>query len=291
MSLLDKIAHHGLNYLSMKRRTALAKRFNLWRHGHRVAERQRYFHDMRPAAGLRMEDGYCLDKSLTLPHLHEMVIDAERILAENRNPPSKGKDYLIDHLTSGDLSRCPSFLNFATSAPMAAIAANYLGMIPVISVIELWRTEVHSGGDVGSQLFHLDNADDKQVKVFVNLHDIGPTNGPLAFFPISVSRRICDAVNYGKVRGVERLEDDTVYRIASREELVSTMGGRGSVCFLDTVNCLHYGSRRNTQPRCVLMIQYLSPCRADFRQHSLKRYLSHGDPIERRYLLDPEFSA
>jgi hypothetical protein len=172
---------------------------------------------------------------------------------------------------------------------MIAVAGEYLGMMPVLSVIELWKSNRGDVPEIGSQLFHLDNADDRQVKVFMYLHDVDLDTGPFAFLPAGVSRKVCDELDYGKVAGVDRLTDEQVYTVASPEDLVVCAYGEGTVFFVDTISCLHYGSRRNVKPRYVLMFQYLSPCRADFRRPSMKQHVRVDDSDARKYLLDIDY--
>lgn len=291
MDLLDQIVRTAASRLGMKRRLHVIKRYHLWRYGHRVRLRQQFLSRWSAPEVRAMQDGYSIDLSQTKPHLQEMLQDADRIIREDRHPPPRHKHYLINHLDENALSQYRSFLDFATSDHMIAIAAGYLRLMPVLATIELWKTSVHSGGVVDSQLFHLDNADDTQVKAFVNLHDIDRANGPLVFLPRAVSQRVCTATRYGSVKGANRLTDDDVHAIAAPDELVIAKGPRGTIFFVDTANCLHYGSRRNTEPRYVLMCQYLSPCRADFRQSGLRQFLREADSETRRYLLDPQFGS
>jgi len=289
MDLLDKLVRTGSSYMTMKHRVAIVKRYNMWRHGDLFRRRQQALQHCELPSSVDMDDGYAVDDSMGLPFLSEMLADADAIIAENRSPPPRAKDYLINHLTDDDLIKRASFLNFACSEAMSGIASRYLGLVPVLSTVELWRSGIHTGSDVGSQLLHLDNADDKQVKVFVNLHDIDLNCGPFAFFPADLSRRICESVDYGQVRGVERLTDEQAYAVATPRDLINCTGRKGTVFFVDTISCLHYGSRGNTRPRYVLMCQYLSPCRADFRGQSIARLARDGDASLRKYLLNPDY--
>ena len=292
MDLLDKAVQMSSGLLSMKRRIEFVRKYRVWRHGELLDGRRRaYARWSRPGTALpRLEDGFAIDLSRQLPHLDRVLSDAAKIIGENRNPPVK-KDYLINHLMPADFNTYPSFLDFATSDEMTAVAAEYLQMIPVLSVVELWKSNRGDVPEIGSQLFHLDNADEKQVKVFVHLCDIGMETGPLTFLPASTSERVCRKLEYGKVKGVHRLTDDEVFSVARKDELKICAYPAGAVVFVDTIRCLHYGSRRNEAPRYVLMCQYLSPCRADFRQHSFSEYSRAGDPETRKLLLDPQLLA
>lgn len=291
MNLLDKAVFASTSWLGMKTRMSAVKKYNVWKRGDLLERRRAYYRKWRAAhpssSDVRLQDGYALDFTCSLPHLDQMLADARCIVREERQPVPKGKDYLVNHLTHDDLQRFPSFLDFATSDEVVAIAGDYLGMVPVLSVIELWKSPPQDRPeDVGSMLFHLDNADDRQVKMFVNLHDIDLDTGPFAFLPADVSARVCGHVGYGKVSGVDRLNDEQVFALASENDLKVCAYPKGTVLFVDTISCLHYGSRGNAKPRYVLMCQYLSPCRADFRAPSLRSLIRPQDSEARQYLLD-----
>lgn len=287
---LDKVVRTLSSYAPMTTRMRLVKRYNTYRRGDLMDARRDHHRSTAVEPARRMQDGYLIDKTRSLPYLDAVLADASQIISENRNPPFK-KDYLINHLFDADLQAKPSFLQFATSPELVAIAADYLGFTPVLSTIELWKSNRGDVAEVGSQLFHLDNADDKQVKLFVNLIDIDEETGPFCFLPTTETRKVVSATRYGRKVGVDRLADDRVFGVVPEQSVVRCVGQAGDACFVDTVNCLHYGSRRNEKPRYVLMCQYLSPCRADFRPVSMRRFLQPGADTRLKFLLDPDFAG
>ena len=159
-------------------------------------------------------------------------------------------------------------MKFCTSPLIVGTVAKYLGEFPVISSIEVWNSppsHEHKAGLTGSQKFHLDNVSDKQMKVFLNLIDIGPENGPFSFISESNSKNVCKQISYGDVVNVDRIEDEDVYKIIKPSELKQNIGNAGLVTLVDTCNCLHYGSRNTSKGRKLLMVQYTSVARADNR--------------------------
>ena len=60
----------------------------------------------------------------------------------------------------------------------------YLGILPTIGSIKLWWTPKNKLSK-GSQRFHIDQVDRKQLKLLVNIKDTFDIHGPFTFFPKS----------------------------------------------------------------------------------------------------------
>ena len=77
--------------------------------------------------------------------------------------------------------------------------------------------------------------------------------------PASQSQQVRERVSY---RYKQRLSDEQV-QVASAESLreVALIGPAGTLAFLDTSRCLHYGSRISSPDarRLVIMLQYITP--------------------------------
>ena len=178
------------------------------------------------------------------------------------------KKYLVNYLDCKTLSNYDGLIKFCTSPLLIGTVSKYLGEFPVISSIEVWNSppsDVHGAGLTGSQKFHLDNVSDRQMKVFVNLIDIGEENGPFSFISEQNSSLVCNKLSYGNVKNVDRLEDQDVYNIIDSSDLKKNIGPKGLVTFIDTCRCLHYGSRNTKKGRKLLMVQFTSIARADSR--------------------------
>jgi hypothetical protein len=105
-----------------------------------------------------------------------------------------------------------------------------------------------------SQMWHIDDEDFRQIKCFVNLHNVGPMNGPFTFIPAQKSDEIRRKIGHGW-RG-RRLEDSEIMAHCKPEDIISVTGGPGTGVFVDTSRCLHFGSRARGGHRLVMMFQY-----------------------------------
>jgi hypothetical protein len=133
------------------------------------------------------------------------------------------------------------------------LATAYMGAVPVLSSARLWWTPPNDSVQQ-SQLYHSDGEDDRQLKFFFNLFDVTEDAGPLTFLPADVSAQVRRRLGY--VSG--KLDDETIAAAAGSLDPVRATGPAGSGVALDTSRCLHYGSRRNTVGRLVLMFQFTS---------------------------------
>ena len=92
-------------------------------------------------------------------------------------------------------------------------------------------------------MFHSDWEDVRQVKLFVNCSAVERENGPLTAVTADASRRVKDEVGYRYGGAHFRLADAEVVPRLSDEELVPFTGPPGTMTFIDTSTCLHFGSR------------------------------------------------
>ena len=131
----------------------------------------------------------------------------------------------------------PAILNYVTGENFLALAAAYLGEAPVLSGAHLWWSPVNTSAR-SSQLFHFDEADDRQIKFFMNCAAIGPENGPFTLAPAGPSQAV--AAEIGKVHG--RIPDELVNKHLRGQSPVSLTGPSGALAAVDSSRCLHYGS-------------------------------------------------
>jgi hypothetical protein len=283
-----RLSHEDMKLLGIANTMRLAKKTNRLRYGKLQRGRQERYrrefdhllaeHANGSAATAlgKMQDGWLLDTSLSLPHLDQLIEEAEVVIAERggRPPPPRAKPFIVDIAKQADLYRFPSFLNFALSAPVLKIVSEYLGFIPVLSTTMppgLRLTESSSKYDPGadgpyreSQLYHLDHHDSPLVYVIVLLRDVTMQSGPFTFLPDSVSQRAARGLNYRKRGAPYRVTDEQMYSVVDRKEAIPFMYPKGSVLFLDSSRCFHYGSRDCTVPRYQMMYAFVSSCRTDF---------------------------
>ena len=272
----------------------------------------------RPA--VEMKDGWAIDTSHSLPHVDRMVRDAQEIIRERGGVVRGGgsREFFQQIITDEYIARFPSVLDFATSSDVLLPAIRYLGFIPTLSAakpvgVRLAESDQRfvpdwDGKYRASQLFHCDYHDTPMVYVIVALRDIGPESGPFSFLPISTSDRARAALGYHK-RGVPyRVSDDEIFSAVDRKELVEFACPAGSVLFLDSSKCFHYGSRNCTIPRYLMMYAYVSVHRTDFtdllrkespvplqdpatRERRMRYPVKPTDSLLRRMVLDREVAS
>ncbi|MEO7932115.1 MAG: hypothetical protein ABIT76_03050 [Chthoniobacterales bacterium] len=269
-----------------------ARRYNGWRYAER-AERHAEAYRTKLASLLRengatgpshieIKDGYALDTSLSLPHLDALLEQADALVEERSGRTFSGvqQPFLRNLWFNEDAEKVPAVLDFITSSAVLEPVMRYLGTVPVLAKTRpggIRLMESNAALDPGangpfreSQLYHLDIHGTPLVYVLVAVRDIAPESGPWTFLPDSVSERACRAMNYGK-RGMSyRVSDEEMYRHISPDERVVFSCPRGSVLFIDSSRCFHYGSRNAIPPRFQLMYAYTNVCRSDLSMTFLK---------------------
>jgi hypothetical protein len=143
-----------------------------------------------------LKDGWALDTSGTVPHLKQLLADAEEIIKERGGVKrtSIGRPWTQEIPIDDLLFKYPSILDFATSSGVLSVVCNYLGYIPVFSTalprgvrfVESWtKFDDNPNGPLrSSQLFHLDFHDSPMIYVVVTVRDVTMENGPFVFCPL-----------------------------------------------------------------------------------------------------------
>jgi len=228
---------------------------------------------------IEMKDGWALDTSMSLPYLDRVLEDSDKIIAERSGErrSSKGayRSYFQDVWTPEDLERYPSFLDFATSSEVLSVVSHYLQSIPVLSTAlpaGIRFVESNAAFDDqpdkphDSQLYHIDYYSLPNVYILVLLRDTTPQHGPWTFLPRSVSQKARRALNYWSRQRGYRVSDEDVYSVVDRKEAIEFCYPRGTVLFIESSGCFHYGSRNSIKPRFQLMLGYTGACRTDFSE-------------------------
>ncbi len=156
------------------------------------------------------------------------------------------------------------YMRFALSSRVVSPISAYLGVVPVLTDVDVWYSAHHPKALKSSQLWHLDHADTTQVKVWLHLSDIDEDSGPLTGLAADASEALAEEVGYDFGDGY-RLADER----APQTGLFELTGPAGTVDFIDTSRCFHFGSRVSADgvPRRVLVLQYLTPYSFKFADH------------------------
>ena len=115
------------------------------------------------------------------------------------------------------LEEHPALVDFALSDEIVGAATRYLGQLPVLRRVGLLLSSgVAERKD--SMLLHKDPGDLSQVKIFMNINNIGDSNGPFTFLPADASARVVRGLSHkdGRLSRLRR-----VYRSRSARVLWS----------------------------------------------------------------------
>jgi len=230
-----------------------------------------------------MQDGWAIDTSMSLPHLDRVLDDSEKIIAERcgvrRSTQGAYRSYFQDVWTPADLEQYPSFLDFATSSELLTAVGDYLQGIPALSTTlpsGIRFVESNAAFDDqpdnphDSQLYHIDYYSLPNVYVLVLLRDTTREHGPWTFLPRGVSQTAAAALSYwGRQRGY-RVTDQEIYSAVNPSDVIEFCYPRGTVLFIESSGCFHFGSRNSVKPRFQLMLGYTSACRTDFSEVVMK---------------------
>ena len=158
------------------------------------------------------------------------------------------------------------YLRFALDDDVVGRIAAYLGVVPILTVIDVWYSAHGPKAPKSSQLWHLDPADTTQIKVWVHCSDVGPESGPLTILDATTSDELADRIGYRYDEEHYRVGDDEIRHTVGEDRIVPLAGPKGTVGFVDTSMCFHFGSRVSpgAPPRRMVMFQYLTPYAFEF---------------------------
>ena len=223
---------------------------------HRLSEARKIRSSSKYARLIDEQKGYFRFGAEDFPGIAEAV-EAANLIFEQKyrgaNHDQSKKPFFSNLVQQSDLEQHPELERLARSRPMLEAAAGYLGVLPTLRAIGIYYSPANDTLK-SSQMYHTDGVDLRQVKCFINIHEVGPDNGPFTFIVASKSEEIRAALNH-RWRD-DRLEDEEVLAHCGPDDVVSLVGGPGSGALVDSCRCLHFGSRCRVGYRLVLMFQY-----------------------------------
>lgn len=228
---------------------------------------------------VRLQDGFAIDTSGSLPGLDDLLSAADEVIAERAGTPDvddRYRAFFRNLLEAGDHERWPGFLDFAASAELIAIVGDHLGFVPALSGtlppgVRMVESGRHLDADADlpprdSQVFHIDIYDHPVVYVIVLVRDTTEEMGPFTFLPASVSAAAAAELDYWSRGRPYRLGDEEIYSVVDASEAIRFTYQRGTVLFVDPSQCFHFGARNGERPRFQVMYGFGSTCRADFSE-------------------------
>jgi hypothetical protein len=231
---------------------------------------------------IHRDRGYAVFPPEVFPEARE-IVEATAPLGRNVDLTKPGlskkarSGFMVPMMDVAGLTLDSPMLRLALRPDVIAAVSSYLGMVPVIAYLQVFYSEANSDEARSSQLFHCDADATTQVKIFVLCSEVTRANGPLTLLGAETSRNVRGRLGYhfgGKIK------DKRLAGIIDESDHVPIVGPPGTVCFVDTTQCFHFGSRveSGTAPRLVTMIQYLTPSSfmlpRDHRQGSPFRHLA-----------------
>jgi len=215
------------------------------------------------------ETGHVLLDRHQLEGVDEVLRTCQQLFAAKvPSPGSMARDadgkrgFLRNLLTNDDLQTHTELVRFALSDQLLAAATEYLGTIPHLNRVDLLYSVPRTGDTLeASQLFHLDPEGLRQVKLFLNVHDVGDPEGPFTFIPADASRHLIQEIRARRHREgvpvVGRYTDEEIGQLGGTPSIVEVRGSAGTGVLVDTCRCLHCGSRVQAGAyRLCLYIQY-----------------------------------
>ena len=207
--------------------------------------------------------GYLVLPPGALPEAADVVADAGTRFAAiggvaGLNRDSKRKQFMIPIVGQEELERESPIIRLAMREDVLAAVSAYLGAVPLLSSANVYVSKSSERELMSSQLFHCDADDTQQVKIFVLCSEVTERNGPLKILDAADSALLRGKLDY---RYRDRVTDEEARDAVGERPLISLTGAPGTVCFVDTSRCFHYGSRVDGEaaPRVAAMAQYLTP--------------------------------
>jgi hypothetical protein len=231
------------------------------------------YNRQHPNPRMNPRDGYAAVDPSMLPGVEPVIALAVRLFDDKQRQLERGPAhelhakkwaFMRSVLTNTDLAQNPALVDFALSDGLLSLVTNYLGTIPHLNRVDLLYSVAHGGEDaISSQIYHLDPEGRRQAKLFLNLRDVGPDEGPFTFIPASETARIVTAVKQRREADADlamaRYLDSELEAVNGLTGAIPAMGPAGSGVLVDTSRCLHFGSRVKAGTyRLCLYIQYCS---------------------------------
>jgi hypothetical protein len=211
--------------------------------------------EIDPQTGFALCDASKIDGLATvIPKLRAFSLRQADELASAQ--ASVDKPFYFNILGREDLQSMPELVKFSVSRGPLNTLVPYFGLVPNLSHIGIFLSAPASGKRRGTQKAHWDNHDRRHVKLFCYLTDVGSDDGPLTFLPADKSWWFRKKT--GRILGTFPVRDDSEFRrYFTERDLVEVTGPAGTVAFLDTTRCMHFGSRcRPGGRRLALVIHY-----------------------------------
>lgn len=210
-------------------------------------------HDPALARAVDPDTGYGKLPAGTLPGAEVVIAAVREKLAERRDTAEWWDPFQKKVFLPSDLDDYPEVLDFVLSDEILQIACEYFGAVPVLQTVQGWWSPKNDYMQ-GSQLYHRDNMDWRELKFFINVSDIGDENGPFTFLPADVSDRVSRQLGDWR----RAVPDEEMYTMCKPEDSRDATGPMGTCSIVDSGRCFHYGARTDKDERVLFMFGFAS---------------------------------
>ena len=180
-----------------------------------------------------------------------------KLMESGHQSVEKSKSYLREVTSKQDLKKYPEFLELALHPEILAVATQYLGELPVLAGVKFLHS-VPGETLQGSQLYHCDHDDVRQMKIFVHVSDVDEASGPLTIINANASQKLRKKLNYSYGGYDGHVDDDLIRAEAEKAGEKVLTGPPGTMTLIDTSQVFHFGSRVSTKDRYVMSFQYVT---------------------------------
>ena len=154
-----------------------------------------------------------------------------------------------------------ALLRVALDRRMLAMAASYLGVLPVISEADFFCSFPTDGPFTKSQLWHCDPDASDVFKLFIYCDDVTQDDGPFELVDAKASERVRHEIGYRYAGRRYRVADDVMASHTQPHDQHQVLGPAPTAFAVDTVHCFHRGSRivDKTRRRVMATVCYCTP--------------------------------
>lgn len=184
----------------------------------------------------------------------------EYVIKNNKNS-SKGGTLNIVDVDLKDINN-KIIRDFCQNQNLIKIISNYLNEIPILFNVQVWFSPNQISNELlGSQLYHFDREDFRQLKLFIPIEDIDKDSGPLTLISSKNSMKFIlkKLINLKLISSKGRFTDKEIKKYFKEDIEISLECKRRQIAMIDTTQCLHYGSRPSKKYKYHLSIQFISP--------------------------------
>ena len=182
---------------------------------------------------------------------------------KNVNLPGQIKSYRIKLLGSRpSLDTGDIFVRFALQPEVMSIVNSYFGMLARLRAFNVWHNVPTNQPPRDSQLWHRDPEDRCVLKMFVFLHELDETSGPLSYVPGTHALGTVKADPESHVfkegrKYVKRSDDEQMNALVPQQKWITATGPKGTIVLVDTRG-YHKGGAVSEHDRLVYLCMFTS---------------------------------